>query len=162
DAAPRELVAHTVRLAGLLAAAGPGAEAVPVLALVDAALRPTVVGVKGVAVGLVLTALGVGGALGMGQPGAANWAAAPPVGPKAVAAAPAPLRTDRYGDPLPDDAIARLGTVRLRHAAPIRAVAITPDGKLIASTSNDNTVRVWDTASGRELHRWRGEDRVGA
>src|SRR5262249_31013856 len=33
----------------------------------------------------------------------------------------------------------------------VRAVAVSPDGKLLASGSADQTVRVWELASGREL-----------
>ncbi len=41
---------------------------------------------------------------------------------------------------------------RLRgHTGPIVALAFTPDGGRIASTSRDGTVKVWDAATGREL-----------
>src|SRR5688572_32145558 len=42
-------------------------------------------------------------------------------------------RTDRYGDALPEGAIARLGTLRLTHLGAIEAVAISPDGTVAAS-----------------------------
>ncbi len=47
----------------------------------------------------------------------------PPFGP----------RIDRYGDALPEGAIARLGTLRLTHLGGIEAVAISPDGAVAAS-----------------------------
>src|SRR4051794_16809254 len=58
---------------------------------------------------------------------AVSGAAAPP-GPK-----PAPPRLDRYGDPLPEGALARLGTLRLVHPGEISAAAVSPDGKLAAT-----------------------------
>jgi WD40 repeat protein len=63
-----------------------------------------------------------------------------------------PPRTDRYGDPLPEGAIARLGTVRLGHSDPIEAVAFSPDGKAIASAARD--VRLWDLATGTLIRRF--------
>jgi RNA polymerase sigma factor (sigma-70 family) len=59
---------------------------------------------------------------------------------------------DRHGDPLPVAAIMRLGTVRFRHGQWVRSVAFAPDGKTIASASSDHTIRIWDRATGREIH----------
>src|SRR5713101_9815218 len=72
---------------------------------------------------------------------------------KQQAESPAPpkaARTDRYGDPLPEGAIARLGTVRFRHGAYVLAMAFTADGKQLLSYST-NGVRVWEVATGKEL-----------
>ena len=42
------------------------------------------------------------------------------------------------------------------HTAWVRAVAVTPDGRRVASGASDNTLRVWDLASGIELRRLEG------
>jgi RNA polymerase sigma factor (sigma-70 family) len=62
------------------------------------------------------------------------------------------MKVDLHGDPLPEGAVARLGTVRFRHAGAVRAVAFSPDGKLLAASSDDkNMVVLWDRGSGRKL-----------
>src|SRR5262245_51731738 len=56
-------------------------------------------------------------------------------------------RTDRYGDPLPEGAIARIGTVRWRHVGAL-FVAYAPDGKTLVSVAR-RSLRVWDVSTGR-------------
>jgi WD40 repeat protein len=59
---------------------------------------------------------------------------------------------DAFGDPLPEDALARLGTTRLRHGATAFAIDFSPDGRALASaTPLEGVVHVWETAAGKEL-----------
>ena len=38
------------------------------------------------------------------------------------------------------------------HKGLVRSVSFSPDSKLLASSSNDHTVRLWDLTSGKEIH----------
>jgi RNA polymerase sigma factor (sigma-70 family) len=58
---------------------------------------------------------------------------------------------DLFGDPLPPHALARMGTVRFRHGALVSAVAFSQDGNVVASGSYDNTVRLWEPLTGKEI-----------
>lgn len=67
---------------------------------------------------------------------------------------PGAPKLDRHGDPLPAGAVARYGTVRLRHGTNINGVGFTPDGKRLCTVSDtDDTVRLWDPATGKEVAR---------
>ncbi|HYV38762.1 MAG TPA: WD40 repeat domain-containing protein [Gemmataceae bacterium] len=80
--------------------------------------------------------------------------------PAADAQQPAPKksapRTDPYGDPLPESAIARLGSVRFHHEGGVSVAAFSADGKTILAAGFENakmSLRFWQTATGKELSR---------
>ena len=56
--------------------------------------------------------------------------------------------TDLFGDPLPQGALLRLGTVRLRHHEAVWGVAFSPDGTILASIASDGVIRLWDPSTG--------------
>jgi WD40 repeat protein len=64
-----------------------------------------------------------------------------------------PVRRDRVGDPLPAEALSRLGTTRLRHGENIECLALGADGKTLVSCGWDG-IRFWDAARGSEIRRF--------
>jgi WD40 repeat protein len=60
---------------------------------------------------------------------------------------PAPGK-DQDGDPLPEGALARAGSLRWRHGGPASFVSFLPDGKHVL-TVVDQTVRIWEYPSGK-------------
>ncbi len=69
-------------------------------------------------------------------------------------------RLDALGDPLPDGALARLGTPRPRSeqdrngtALSVASVGFTGDGKTLIS-ADESTVCLWDAATGKERRRF--------
>jgi RNA polymerase sigma factor (sigma-70 family) len=60
-------------------------------------------------------------------------------------------KLDALGDPLPEGAVARLGTRRF-HAGLIASLIFAPDGKRLISRNN-GAVNIWDAASGKELRQ---------
>ena len=55
-------------------------------------------------------------------------------------------KRDRFGDPLPEGAVARLGTINVHLGA--KAIAFSADGKSLW-TIDDSSVRYWNAATGR-------------
>jgi RNA polymerase sigma factor (sigma-70 family) len=137
-----------------------------VLALSEGVLRAAT-GMKWKVCALVLLAAGVlvgGGGLlirnALRSPTVANQLPAaaevksPPDSPATRQA-----RADLYGEPLPDEAITRMGTTRLRHGSGVGYLRFTPDGKTLVSQGGDG-VRTWDVATGRHLHHFFPKDAV--
>jgi RNA polymerase sigma factor (sigma-70 family) len=75
-----------------------------------------------------------------------------------AAAAAKPPRLDRYGDPLPARALARLGTIRFRQGGDVNALAFSPDGKFLASAGgfSDRSVHLWEVATAKEVRLFTG------
>jgi RNA polymerase sigma factor (sigma-70 family) len=172
----RELLRHRLERRGLGLAAGLGAVALtehalagplPV-ALAAAALRavcrsgettaagtvarsvlgPLVsVTVRAVSALLLVAAALAGGAAILSR-GLPQGEPSPPTADSRTAG-PVP-RADRHGDPLPEGAVARLGTVRFNHGDGLSALYFTPDGKTILSEGN-GSLRFWDAVTGKEL-----------
>jgi RNA polymerase sigma factor (sigma-70 family) len=151
-AVPADLTAQTVTLA-----AAPWLAATPAAIVSLAANAATSKVVPATALVVLLAGTGMIGVLASWererpeaeapQPRVAH-APGSPDQPSAEKAAP---RLDLHGDPLPPGAIARLGTVRMRHplAGP---VAVLPDGRSLASIGR--TVKVWDLATGKLLREF--------
>jgi WD40 repeat protein len=66
-------------------------------------------------------------------------------------------RLDRHGDPLPRGAVARLGSLRLRHQISATTAVFSPDGTTLASARDPDTLfRLWDAATGKEIRHVKG------
>jgi RNA polymerase sigma factor (sigma-70 family) len=104
---------------------------------------------------LLAAALFAGVGMGVGLFGGNGEPAAEPIPPPATATITP--RTDDYGDPLPEGAVRRLGTIRLRstnidltfrNGSPL---AFRPDGKSFVSLHGNRHVHVWDAATGQRI-----------
>jgi WD40 repeat protein len=65
-------------------------------------------------------------------------------------------RLDQFGDLLPEGAISRFGTLRLR--AYVHKFTFAPDGKTFASGGQDwdPAIRIWEIATGKQVRHWNG------
>jgi RNA polymerase sigma factor (sigma-70 family) len=146
-AVPAELARGTAAAALRHAA---GAETSPAAALATAVSRSLPLTTARTASVLLLV-------LGLTVAGTGLLAPVPAPGPEAAAGrGPATAtterpRTDRFGDPLPPGALARLGPTRFRHGYRIYSLAVAPDGRRLASRGLDGAIRVWDSATAQEL-----------
>jgi WD40 repeat protein len=72
-------------------------------------------------------------------------------------------RTDRYGDPLPGGALARLGMATLRHRSEVTSLVFTHDGRTLITGASSNSdeecqtaIRFWDAATGKLVRCFSG------
>ncbi len=100
---------------------------------------------------LVLTAAGVGLAVGTKATPPADTA------PQGRSVASRQVKTDLFGDPLPDGALLRLGTMRQRHATGTSRAAFTRDNKTVIVSDMGGQVIYWDVATGKEIRRFRAD-----
>jgi WD40 repeat protein len=71
-------------------------------------------------------------------------------------------KTDRLGDDLPEGAVGRLGTLRLRHRGYVMSVAFSPDGKKLVSCGDDGIIATWDATSGKAVEFLKQSSAVSA
>ena len=46
------------------------------------------------------------------------------------------------------------------HEQPVRDVVFFPDGKRVATASEDQTIRLWDVATGRQIRQWKAHSKA--
>jgi RNA polymerase sigma factor (sigma-70 family) len=162
--APASLVAATLRTVttGGKALSGVSGD---VAALVHATLKTTTAARLSVALALlfVTAVLGAGWSVSVGQapPGQPAEPGHPTQGKRIKEKGKArqhavpfsfflfPFSLDGHGDPLPEGAVVRLGTIRFNHGADLNHLLFTPDGKTILSGGR-RLVRLWNAATGAE------------
>jgi RNA polymerase sigma factor (sigma-70 family) len=99
--------------------------------------------------------LSIGAVLLAGVAGISALSSPPASKPSADKAEPPPreVRLDLHGDPLPDGAVARLGTVQFNHGDRLAGLQFSMDGKWVLSSGGGNA-RVWDAETGTELRNF--------
>ncbi|VTR94572.1 wd-40 repeat : Uncultured bacterium genome assembly Metasoil_fosmids_resub OS=uncultured bacterium PE=4 SV=1: Sigma70_r2: Sigma70_r4_2: WD40: WD40 [Gemmata massiliana] len=104
----------------------------------------------------VLSAVALAGVVGAGLTARETVPNAVPAAIESAILTPNPIgpRLDRLGDPLPDGAVARIGTLRMRgEGGGAGDVVFLPGGSTVASVHGRSVVSVWDIDTGKELHR---------
>ncbi|HTU23164.1 MAG TPA: hypothetical protein VMG10_34330 [Gemmataceae bacterium] len=114
------------------------------------ASKTVTVKVQGIVALALLMSVVAAGTIALSRPMVAD-AAGPPAAKQAERQRP--TRTDRFGDPLPPGAVARIGTIRLRAKWGTGSLAFSPDGKVLAM-GDDEFLRFWDVANGKEIRHF--------
>jgi RNA polymerase sigma factor (sigma-70 family) len=163
------LLSGTTQAALSFAAGSPAGASLRAIALAEAVLKCSLSAKLNAAIVLVLllsTFVLSGGLMFYGGTGAQTPAIeGDKGGQKPALAGPAAAkdkhgRTDRYGDPLPPAALARMGSLRFHHGGLIKALAFAADGKSLVSGAWDGTIRMWNPV-GKEVWRLRTPRRQG-
>jgi WD40 repeat protein len=70
-------------------------------------------------------------------------------------------QVDSLGDPLPEGATARIGSLRFWSVKPASSIAFSPDGKTVTAVASgySGDLRIWDAASGRVVRTLRRPQR---
>jgi RNA polymerase sigma factor (sigma-70 family) len=150
----RPALAAGLRQAALEAVRAGGSVSPTVAELANGATKPLfTAGWKTILVAATIGLVGVG-------VGLASFCRSPEQTAEAAAAEdqPATPPADRAADPLPEGAVARLGSSPLRIGN--SAFALTPDGKTIVTVSPEGIVRHFDANTGRLLERRQLTDRT--
>jgi WD40 repeat protein len=95
-----------------------------------------------------LAVLITAGVLGLALAPPAPWTGMRAAEPEKAAG----VRSDLFGDPLPEGALTRMGTLRWRHGGPVYFVGFNADGKQLVTASLDGSYRIWEVSSGKLLH----------
>ncbi len=158
-ALPAAVLRPTLTAAARFAAGEPATRVAPpsVARLVEGGLKTMTTHWKvGLAVSVVLGLFATGAVLAAREAlaGQVPPARPAPSGGAAAGRMDEEVRRDRDGEPLPDEAVARLGTTRFRHGGPVAHLAFTPDSKTLVSFGSWTGARVWDVATGKETRRF--------
>lgn len=132
------------------------------LALAEEFIRETALFRAKIALALGVSLLSLIGVLSATTPRSLPSAAKPTV--EAPVASPAGqgeerVPKDAFGDPLPAEALLRLGTLRFRHGGVVRMLAFDRDGKTLLCAGWDKVIRRWDARSGAELEPLDGPEK---
>jgi RNA polymerase sigma factor (sigma-70 family) len=160
-AVPATLVSSTIKAATLALAgqtATPSVISVKVAALADGVVKAMlltklkivavvllcVVALTAIGAGLIACERQAGDPIAMKLPGAESETAPSKEEQRTT-------RLDVHGDPLPEGALARLGTSRLRHEGFVQSLCFMPGGKAVAGFAN-NGLWMWQYPGGKLIH----------
>jgi RNA polymerase sigma factor (sigma-70 family) len=155
-AVPLPLLSNTVRAALWFAseeARTASFVSIQAVALAKGAFRTMFLNKLQIAAAVLLTT----GLLGTG---ATMLLRAAPQAPPPAQAVPQPPpearlhRAEVADKPLPNGAVARMGSTQMRHGDAVSFAAYTPDGKALVTAGRDKVVRLWDLATGKEIRRF--------